>query len=404
MKIFEKGPDNSMIFLEEHCLHNKELVRFLWETPKSGECSSTVAATLVNKFFADLYPVPITPEEILNDTTSEPLVLLHEMFYAGLTLLGKNIVPDEEARQLYGIVDMQPGRILGTLGDVNPVEHGGGIVYRNNKNPQEVCVEYTFGLDSINEEGLVPVYDFEIKKALPDFNDRMVKEALDGMGTIYIDGEDVFYSAYIEKLAADPKTSWQDWAFIWTELGQYYGLHNYCSDPQPVDPDELDYRWSDNFRKTYDMVQTWKKETDFRENRPDFHIAKVDETNDWEDDDLKRMGGRVYGVYLYDLNDTFCACEPKPLLDCYLLYSTTEKSPGSEEDREWMQEILDKGDSAQEESKSFSLKFITNIHPERKHSCRNQFPCKDRREYNNRKNYRELVEEVIEYYKGNHVF
>jgi hypothetical protein len=63
---------------------------------------------------------------------------------------------------------------------------------------------------------------------------------------------------------------------------------------------------------------------------PDFKLVELDETHHWSDEVQAR--GRVYGVYLVDMNrHTYC-CELTPSLELIYLYSNTEAKRKKDDD------------------------------------------------------------------------
>jgi hypothetical protein len=60
--------------------------------------------------------------------------------------------------------------------------------------------------------------------------------------------------------------------------------------------------------------------------KTDFKVVVIDESRDWKEDILKRAGGKIETVYLYDANIETCCCEATPSYYLIPLYAVSALS------------------------------------------------------------------------------
>lgn len=131
-------------------------------------------------------------------------------------------------------------KVLGTVGDVNPIEHSGGIVVETEYGPQ---LEYTPGFEpehgyDEDDEGatMLTIYQVSIQDdVLKDLN--WVKP--DDLKSIasYTGGS----ASELRKLSKSSDV--MDRVRVYEDVASYYGWHNLDSYPLKITADELSERW-----------------------------------------------------------------------------------------------------------------------------------------------------------------
>ncbi len=119
---------------------------------------------------------------------------------------------------------------LGTIGDINPIEYGGGIVY---KEYDSLCLEFTHGIEE--DEKTATVYRIPIEEDI--FDDLC-----------WVDLEDVASCCgyEVEEIEAfgrdkDPVVRAQ----VLADIGGYYGFHELDYYPLVLSVDDLETRWEE---------------------------------------------------------------------------------------------------------------------------------------------------------------
>jgi hypothetical protein len=124
-------------------------------------------------------------------------------------------------------------RIVSRLGDVDPIEYGGGVVFTDGKHR---WLEFTHGreeeaFDDLAVEKL-PVYQVDIEEDILDWHDWVDTEELSSYTGI--DEEDLIRAA-TGSLAAR--------AQLLADIGSYYGWYELDQQPLSFGAVELEERW-----------------------------------------------------------------------------------------------------------------------------------------------------------------
>jgi hypothetical protein len=121
-------------------------------------------------------------------------------------------------------------RRIGTFGDVNPVDYGGGIIYRNEYGTR---VEYTYGLDQSDSPDRMSVYSVFV----PDdvFADNSWVKVDQIAATIGADPA--------ELLAAGRSKKLMDRVYALEAIASTWGWQSLDDDPQIMTEKELRRRW-----------------------------------------------------------------------------------------------------------------------------------------------------------------
>ncbi len=102
---------------------------------------------------------------------------------------------------------------------------------------------------------------------------------------------------------------------------------------------------------------------------PDMCFVKIDETQYWEDDTVKAMTKRVYGVYVLDRRKHVHCCEITPSYELYRLGSQYDYADPdiSDDDREKLFEAILEGDATDER---WSYVHVSDIDKILKNECK----------------------------------
>ena len=77
----------------------------------------------------------------------------------------------------------------------------------------------------------------------------------------------------------------------------------------------------------------------------DFRYYVVDETRHWLDPDLiRRSGGTIYGVYVFDADIAVHCCELTPSFELTFLRSEPKSVPDDDDDRERLEDQIREAD------------------------------------------------------------
>jgi hypothetical protein len=135
--------------------------------------------------------------------------------------------------------------------------------------------------------------------------------------------------------------------------------------------------------------------------KPDFKVAKIDETSNW-DKSITDIGKKIYGIYLYDANiQTFC-CSATSSYEMHFIESSSKDIPTDDIDRNDFLEEIEKGDIHTESISYIDCNTIDGLSEDDNVDYSDYEPSKD--EYDTKPAYEELVSDLISEYKGNPTF
>jgi hypothetical protein len=124
------------------------------------------------------------------------------------------------------------GRRVGSVGDVNPVDYGGGFVYKLPGDP-EPYIEYVHGLDGGDTEGRMTLYRDSIPAdVFAHYNWAKVEEIARYIGA---DPDE------LRRLGASRKV--MDRAYAVEAIASYHGWHELDQYPLELTEKELRRRW-----------------------------------------------------------------------------------------------------------------------------------------------------------------
>jgi hypothetical protein len=79
--------------------------------------------------------------------------------------------------------------------------------------------------------------------------------------------------------------------------------------------------------------------------KPDFRYIAIDETRHWMDENLiKKCGGKIFGIYVFDANSRTYCCELTPSYELNFLRSEPLTLPEDDEERERVCEMVSDAD------------------------------------------------------------
>ena len=76
---------------------------------------------------------------------------------------------------------------------------------------------------------------------------------------------------------------------------------------------------------------------------PHFKLLQINETHDWCDEIVERAG-KLFGIYLVDINRVVYCCELEPSYEADFLYTVWAEDIEDDEEREELNEIIDEVD------------------------------------------------------------
>ena len=134
---------------------------------------------------------------------------------------------------------------IGSVGDVNPVDYGGGYVFYNLAQ-RDFYLEYTYGLEDGREHGEehkpVEVYQIDLERTAAQFvRDH---DWVDWGNVASSTGQPVDTYTNLDKLA-DP--NYRAWVIY--DAASHYGWHEFDSYPIRMSPSALEKRWAGKMHK-----------------------------------------------------------------------------------------------------------------------------------------------------------
>lgn len=137
---------------------------------------------------------------------------------------------------------MRRRRILGYIGDISPVDHGGGVVFQSKYSDGSVFkeLEYCDGAEGTELRSKLRVYQIDIPDDVLESHPWVEPEDIAG-----------FTGEETEKFISDCKS--EDIlarAYCLTDIGHYYGFDNLDLHPIYCGYSELKRRWGQYRRKT----------------------------------------------------------------------------------------------------------------------------------------------------------
>jgi len=141
--------------------------------------------------------------------------------------------------------------------------------------------------------------------------------------------------------------------------------------------------------------------------KPQFNLIVLDDTKSWNEEIVKKAGGKIYGVYLYDESRITFYCEIKPSYNLYLLYSYPENYPENQEQIEDLDRLMYETDSNDEltiQHCSVINGLIKN--PEFSKKYFRKIDCSEIKEseFEDDEEYNELLEKYMDEYRSNRYF
>ena len=101
---------------------------------------------------------------------------------------------------------------------------------------------------------------------------------------------------------------------------------------------------------------------------PAWNAILIDESEFYEDEFLTRCGGKLYGVYLADLNSRTYCCELTPSNALYFIGSVPEEWPEDDEEKDSLYDDLSESDTCSPEVSYFHCHSIKAMPDSRKHA------------------------------------
>lgn len=121
-------------------------------------------------------------------------------------------------------------RRIGTFGDVNPVDYGGGVIYRNEYGTR---VEYTHGLDGGDTPEKMTVYSVDVPDdVFAEYTWAKPEDVASSIGT-----------SGAQLIASGMSRSLQERVGVIEEIAGYYGWHELDDYPLTMTEKELRRRW-----------------------------------------------------------------------------------------------------------------------------------------------------------------
>lgn len=127
---------------------------------------------------------------------------------------------------------------------------------------------------------------------------------------------------------------------------------------------------------------------------PDFYYVKVDETEQWRED-LQKKAGKIYGIYLIDKNRIVHAASLQGSYEAHFIENFIKNSDNFEEEELTELEKMTNSDE--------NIRYFNEGMTFEEEKSANDIVDKEEliEASNSEEEYNEIIEKLIEYYRGN---
>ncbi|HLN28588.1 MAG TPA: hypothetical protein VK395_12670 [Gemmataceae bacterium] len=98
---------------------------------------------------------------------------------------------------------------------------------------------------------------------------------------------------------------------------------------------------------------TFEETQSDHEVKPRYCVLKIDETENWLDQDIVARAKRIFGVYLFDRHTHVHCCELTPSYECLFVESQWDNPDLSDLETDWLSADILQGDNYAEPVKYF---------------------------------------------------